>query len=837
MLESLGNLPPNYLRTFPVTMDQRTFSSLVGTRLGAYKILREIGRGGMGVVCLAEDTRLRRKVALKVLPADTTSDSKRLKRFRREAEALAALSHPGIVTLHSVEEVDGIHFLTMELVDGPTLGDLIAEGGISVHRAMEIGLALASALEVAHEHGVLHRDIKPTNVMIGKGNWVKLLDFGLAKLCPSAELTWADGKGEVLPVTQEGNAVGTLGYMSPEQLLGLPADERSDVFSLGLVLYEILAASLPFAGETSAERIAAVLRDDPLPLSDQRSDLPEAVVGVVDQCLKKRREDRFASATELREALEVVIRDLDISKLLKSGAVQAASLPSLEERRSLRWPLGLGSILVVGFLLAFWWSNRVFPEANLLMSDAMVATVEERKPTIAVLPLGNFSGDPEYFVEGMTDSLIGSLSRTGGLTVISRRSVMRYQDSTLSLADIAEELNVDYLIEGSVARQGESVHVEARVMRPNPERQVWARVYDRPIGEVFALHDEIGGSVVAALGGNLAAGFTSHANGRAVIDPLAYEAYLQGHYWGSRFEETDLRRAQAHFEKAVAIDPSFAEAWAGLSETLITLGALFADADSTLKEAEAAAQRALQLDPSLPDAHALLGDLRFLEWQWSKAEEHIQRAIALDPSSAVAHRRFWMLLACQRRFEEAGHEIEMALRLDPLSAPILADNGVQRLFEGDIDDAERTLVDALRVDPDYALTHGYLWTLYHQAGRSPEQSIELQAYLHGYGYIEQAEGFALRLPTVGYKEALFWVASELVGVEDPQGKRSSVVAGLLAASGQNKLALQWLESAYETRVWDLAWIGLSPDFETLWGHPELDSLLAKVGVPASEGSL
>jgi TolB-like protein len=800
---------------------------LVGRTLGHYEILSVLGKGGMGVVYLAEDQHLHRKVALKVLPPEMSTDPERLKRFRREAKTVASISHPNVVTLHSVEEADGFHFLTMELVEGRTLNDEIPPGGLPLRRALDIAAALAGALASAHERGVLHRDMKPANVMVGPHGWVKVLDFGLAKLRPQDEATWIGG-GTSLVHTQEGKVLGTPSYMSPEQLRGQPAEERSDIFSFGLVLYEMLTGVLPFAGENSAERIAAVLRDPPQPLAAVRPDLPSGLCRLVERCLAKEVGRRPASAAEVRDEIARLQRELEISALMASGSMPA---PAEAPRRSRRWEaVGAAAVLIAIVALGVYRVRT--PASSSASPPADAADAEARRPAVAVLPLGNFSGEPDYFVDGMTDGLIGALARLGGMRVISRQSAMHYKGSTKLLSVIAAELDVDYIIEGSVQRDGDRLRLQTQVVQPDPEEHLLARTFERPVREVLTLHDETARAIARALHAPIVAAEETQMASAKSVEPNVYEAYLQGRFWAGKFSTEDLLRARGYFERAVALDPTFAPAWTGLAETLSWLGRFHLDTERTMSEAEAAARRALQIDPSEAAAHAVLSGVAQGRWRWQDAEEHARRAIALDPSSAPAHRSYWRLLAPQRRFVESRREIDLAVRLDPLSAQIASNLGVQLLLEERYDEAEPVLRHALELDPDFTLTHAWLWHLYSKLEKDPERGEELGFYLEALGLGAARPQLEREIREVGYERALRAVALRLSAQYRSDAAQVGVITGLLAEADELEEALRWLRFGLEKRAWEMPWLSVTPDLNNLRGHPEYERILGQLGIPA-----
>jgi TolB-like protein/Tfp pilus assembly protein PilF/tRNA A-37 threonylcarbamoyl transferase component Bud32 len=796
---------------------------LIGRTLGHYRILDRLGSGGMGVVWLAEDLRLKRRVALKMLRQDLASSPEKLARFEREAKAVAALNHPNIVTLHAIEEAEGVRFLAMEYVDGRTLDEIIPADGLGLAEILRIAIPVADALAAAHARGVTHRDLKPSNVLVGADGRIKVLDFGLAKL-QSQEATAIYGREVQSTLTQEGTVVGTLHYMSPEQLQLKHVDHRSDLFSFGVLLYEMATGELPFRGESAAQVITAVLRDEPRAFERVEARLPPAVVDLVRHCLEKDVGKRLASAGEARDRLRAVARSLETGQM-RAGSSRLRRLVGRVRRGARPTTIATVAALAVAAVAI------PFALRSLRAGSAATSPAPGAQVAVVVLPLANYSNQPEYFVDGMTDGVIGSLGRVGGLRVISRQSAMHYKGSDKRVPEIARELGVDYVVEGSVSRDGALLRIQAQVVRPEPEQQVWSEVFERPATDVLALHNQVARAVAGALAVPLSAAEDQQMAGAKAVDPNVYEAYLQGRYWGGKFRQEDLLKAKGYFERAVALDPSFAPAWASLGDVLMWLAHYHAAYEATLAESEAAARRALQLDESLGDAHATLSDVAQSRWQWQEAEREVRHAIALDPNSAKAHRTYWRQLAPQLRLEEARREVEAAARLDPLSAQIQGNLGMQLIFEKRWDEAEKVLRHALELDPDYTLAHGWLWNLYVSTDRDPERGVELALYLEAVGYSDVVPEYRRRLAAEGYPAALEWVATFLAEREAHQSNRVGVIGGLLAEAGHTDEALDWLRFGIERRVWEMPWLAVSPDYRNLHGNAEYNRLLDQLGLP------
>ena len=798
--------------------------SLIGRTLGHYRILDRLGSGGMGVVWLAEDLRLKRRVALKMLREDLASSPEKLARFEREAKAVAALNHPNIVTLHAIEEIDGVRFLAMEYVEGRTLDEVIPADGLGLAELLRIAIPVADALAAAHARGVTHRDLKPSNVLVGTDGRIKVLDFGLAKL-HAQEATAIYGREAQSTLTQEGTVVGTLHYMSPEQLQLKHVDHRSDLFSFGVLLYEMATGELPFRGESAAQVITAVLRDEPRALERAEARLPGEITSLMRRCLEKDVGKRLASASEARDRLRAVAHGLETGQL-RAGSSRLRRLAGRVRRRT-RPAATVTAVaalaLVVVAIPIVLRSLRAGSAAAPPPPDAQVAVV--------VLPLANYSNEPDYFVDGMTDGVIGSLGRVRGLRVISRQSAMHYKNSDKRVPEIARELGVDYVVEASVARVGDRLRIQTQLVRPEPEQQVWSQAFERPATDVLALHNQVARGVATALAVPITASEEKQMSGQKSVDPAVYEAYLQGRYWGGKFGQDNLLKAKGYYQRAVVLDPAFAPAWSGLADALLWLGHYYSMPEPAISEAEAAARRALQSDEREADAHAALAEVAKFRWQWQVAEEEIQRAIALDPNSASAHRSYWHLLAPRLRLEEARREIETAARLDPLSARIQGNLGMQLVFEKRWQEAEKVLRHALELDPDYTLAHGWLWNLYTSTGQDPERGIELGRYLEAMGYAEVLPEYERRLRAEGYSAALTWVANVLATQERGQSGKVGVIGGLLAEAGHTREALDWLRFGLEHRVWEMPWLAVSPDYRKLHGDPAYNRLLDELHLP------
>ncbi len=799
-------------------------SALVGRALGHYDVLAMLGRGGMGVVYLAEDRRLHRRVALKVLPHEMSQDPDRLKRFRREAKTVASLNHPNIVTLHSVEEAEGIHYLTMELVEGRTLADEIPPTGLPVRRVLEIGIALAEALTAAHESGVLHRDLKPANVMVGPRGWVKVLDFGLAKLRPEDEATRVEDHGTSLLHTQEGRIMGTPSYMAPEQLRGLLIDERADLFTLGLLLHEMIAGVQPFAGETSAERIAAVLRDPPAALETSRPDIPTPLARLVARCLEKNREHRPASAAEIRDELVRIQRDLEISSLVESGILPARA----EKPRDRRWEI-TGAVLAFVALVAFGIS-RLSWESTAPATNPVVA--ERPRPAVAVLPFGNFSGEAEYFVDGMTDALIGALAEIRGLRVISRQSIMRFKGSDRSLPEIARELGVEYVVEGSVARSGEQVRISVQLLRAEPEQHLMARAVESSASDLLLLHGRVAREIASEVHVRLSPEEEARFAAVAPLDPALYEAYLKGRYFLNRRTPDGYFRALEQFQAALALDADYAPALVGLADTYALLGYLQASAEETGPRAREAIERALLLDPGSAEAHATRGLVRlYFDWDWRTAESDLRRALDLNPNLAKAHFLLWAQQVVARQPVQAEASIRRALELDPLSLALRTNLGVHRTVVGDVGGARDALRQALDLDPDYGPAIYTLSTLETHAGQEAEAISALVRALPLYGYPELVEPVKQAFARGGLAAAWRATAEQLEQVARRRQVPSFLIAAAFTCAGEASRALDWLEVGYERRDPVLINLAVDPDWAPLRNERRFERLKSRIGVP------
>jgi serine/threonine-protein kinase len=654
--ERSGSRPETAAADLPADSLRAQEHRTVTRTLGHFRVLALLGQGGMGEVYLAEDLRLGRKLALKLLPARFTQDNERVRRFELEARAASALNHPNIVTIYEIGQTSQTRYIATEFIAGQTLRALLKRDGMPLNAVLDVAVQASSALAAAHDAGILHRDIKPENIMVRPDGLVKVLDFGLAKLTegPRAEREAPRVEAER---TESGVVMGTVRYMSPEQARGEKTDMRSDIFSLGVVLYEMATGRLPFAGATTSDVVAAMLTRDATPLGEYRPDAPPELERIARRCLEKERERRYGATRELLADLARLKRTLE-SGASATAAASRARRPRLRATRRRLIAAGLG-LLAVAAPLGY----------RVLFRDAPAAPEIE---SLAVLPLENLSGDPEqeYFADGMTEAIIGNLARIRALRVVSRPSVMRFKGSRKPLAEIARELKVDAVIVGSVQRARGRVKITAQLVHAAADAHLWAEEYERDLSDVLKLQSEVARAVAAEIRIQVTAEERARLARARSVDPQAHEGYLLGRYHLGKNNEQDWQQAVAHFERATRIAPDYAAAFAGLSDVWLQRGVF---AVRPFKEVEpyarAAVSRALELDDQLPEAHISLANLKqYYDWDWSGAEVEFKRALELDPGSLDGHLAYGHLLMHLGRHDEAVREGRIGAQLDPLSA-------------------------------------------------------------------------------------------------------------------------------------------------------------------------
>jgi TolB-like protein/tetratricopeptide (TPR) repeat protein len=658
---------------------------LIGKQLGHYQITGLLGKGGMGEVYRARDTKLDRDVALKVLPADLASDPVRLERFQREAKIVAGLNHPHIVTLFSVEEAGSVHFLTMELVEGQGLDEILSAQGLPLARVLDIGVAIADALSAAHEKGVIHRDLKPANVRLTKDGHVKVLDFGLAKLSeksPSSEFAAT----QVAPITTEGAIMGTVPYMSPEQLRGPHIDTRSDIFSLGVLLYEMSSGRRPFSGATNTDVISSILRDTPMPLAQLRPDLPAELGRIVARSLAKEPDDRYQSAKGVRSEL----RNLRASS--ESGAIG-----QWRSKRSPLWTV----VAMVGVLIA---AGAVFVSLRGGHGAKQVASNESNK-TVAVLPFVNMSNDPEqeYFSDGISEELLNLLSKVPELRVAARTSSFSFKGQNVAVPEIAKRLNVEYLLEGSVRRSNDQVRITAQLIHASDGFHVWSETYDRKLNDIFAIQDEIAGDVVKELEVRLLGKTPTTRK----TDPQAYALYLQSVQLSRRTSAKAFAQSDSLLHQVLAIDSMYAPAWGALGANFGNRAVSgMIDPTEGFTRAREYNTHALRIDPEYAPAHAGLAFIAMYgDGNFEAAAKHLERALSFDPTNGRALGNSATLLNLLGRSDQAVAIWQNVTVRDPVNVNARFNLGNSELYAGKLDEAIDAFHTVISLSPDNGVAH------------------------------------------------------------------------------------------------------------------------------------
>ena len=769
----------------------------IGQTINQYRITSQLGSGGMGEVYLAVDTRLNRKVALKFLPRVLTGNKIHLNRFAQEAQAVAALSHPNVCVIHEVIQTeDGRHCLVMEYVDGVTLRARLEKSSIDIKEAVEVAIQAASALSAAHAAGIVHRDIKPENVMLRGDGYVKVLDFGLAKLT-SQTASSVDSERSTKLRTSPGIVMGTVSYMSPEQARGLTVDARTDLWSLGVVLYEMITRVRPFDGPTPTDVIISIAERIQRPLSNYVQDVPASLEQTVAKALEKDREARFNTADDLLHELKTTKHELDLGAEL--GHRQQAS--EIKRPDSRAFPSSRNLILVGGIAVAL---------TIVALTYALIARRVSTAPTeiksIAVLPLDNLSGDAaqDYFADGMTDTLITDLSKISALKVISRPSVMQYKGTRKSLPEIGRELHVDAVLTGSVVRAGDRVRVGVQLTHAATEQNIWANSYERDLRDVLALQSEVTHDIVSKIRIQLSPQDQQRVGKPTLVNPQAYDQYLRGRFYLNHQTKENNEAAITALESAVATDPNFAEAQAELAQAYVWKLFLFAPNEKQWEEkAFVSVEKALSLNQDLAEAHLARGRLLWTpanHFPHDQAILEYRRALDLDPSLDEARNQLALVFSHVGLLEEALRELEGAIAVNPTNALARFRVGEIYLFQGKNEQALSTLRNLpAEVNPSL-IGHQIVLALFN-LGRRDEASATLDKFLKDYP--EDNRGLFTSLQAVlSAANGNERLSEEQIKLAIQKGKgfghfhhTAYHIACAYAIMKKNEQAIGWLETA------------------------------------------
>ncbi|MDT4952719.1 MAG: eukaryotic-like serine/threonine-protein kinase [Acidobacteriota bacterium] len=993
-----------------------------GTHFGRYEIRSPIGAGGMGEVYLAHDAQLDRPVALKLLPADVTQDEDRLRRFQQEARATSALNHPNILTIYEIGEAEGTHFIATEFIDGITLRDQMARSRMKMDEVVEVSLQVASALAAAHEAGIVHRDIKPENIMIRRDGYVKVLDFGLAKL--TEERANTSPYALTLAETGPGIVIGTVTYMSPEQARGLRVDERTDIFSFGVVLYEMLAGRAPFGGPTPSDVIVSILDRQPQPLAYHLPEVSPEAQRIVSKALAKEREERYQSVKDMLADLRGLKRGIELAT---AGGMHATTAPAealssspemtlpRADARTVRVSVGeretndtpaietlrldsnqpstpeIAHVLfmdIVGFskhrihqqsylqqklneiasntdefrraqsndqmickstgdgmALVFF----VDPEApvrcalqisrallsnpdvqlrmgihsgpilrtvdanrqkdvagsginiaqrvmdcgdtgHILLSKTMADVLFEigdrderiddlgttkvkhnvevhlfnlytdelgnpRRPSLlpqptmlpqtssgarrapidslAVLPLANASADPgtEYLSDGITESIINTLSQLPGLKVMARATVFRYKGKEVDIEEVRRDLNVRAVMTGRVLQFGDQLIIKIELVDTSDGSQLWGEQYKRLAADIFEVQEEISKEISEKLRIKLTGEEKKLLVKRYTDNTEAYRLYLKGRFCLSKMTKEALGNAIKHFQQAIDTDPDYALAYAGLADAYYGLSSNHLPPNEAMPKARAAAEKALEIDDTLAEAHASLGLVKaFYDWDWASAEDEYRRAIELNPGYASTHHWYGWYLALMGRLNEAIAEIKQASELDPLSLEINTDLGLSFLFARQYDRAIEQFEKAMEMDPNFIWTHFFMGWAYEQKGNYEGAIAEFKK-------ARQLDDSPLILAALGHtyvmaerRDEALRVLAEMKELAERRHVSSYHFAIIHAALGERDEAFEWLEKTYEARSEALVWLKVDPRLDTLRTDPRFIDLQRRVGL-------
>jgi len=811
-LPSLEKIPASQTRTLHAPISELTRGTIFADR---YEFMEELGKGGMGKVYKVFDTRIKEEVALKILKPEISDDEKTIERFTNELKFSRKIVHKNVCRLYDLGEEEGTHYITMEYVEGQDLKSLVRQTGqLAIPTTISIAKQVCEGLSEAHKLGTVHRDLKPSNIMIDKEGNARIMDFGIARSLKA--------KG----ITGVGVMIGTPEYMSPEQVEGKDVDQRSDIYSLGVILYEMVTGRIPFEGETPLGIAMKHKSEMPKDPSEINTQIPDDLSKVILRCMEKNKEKRYQSAGEMRSELERIEKGISTTERIipKRKPITSREITVQFSMKKLFIPALV--VIAITIIAVIIWQ---------ILSQKQIASLEPAKPSIAVLPFVDLSSqkDQEYFCDGLADELINRLTKIESLMVPARTSAFSFKGKELDIQEIGKKLNVDMVLEGSLRKAGNKLRITVQLVNVADGYPVWSEKYERDEKDIFVLQDEISLAIVDKLRLKLLGEEKGKIVKRYTENVEAYQAYLKGRYHWNRRTEESLRKGLEYFSLAIEKDPNYALAYVGLAESFNIMGENFViPPKEAFPAAKQAALKALQINKNLGEAYTSLAIVKVdFDWDWTGAEREYRRAIDLNPNYATTHQLYAEYLSMMKRHDEAIEEIKQALELDPLSLVINTVKGVVFYYKRQYDQAIKDLNNTLEIDPNFSLARLFLARCYIQKEKFDEAIAELQrAIAVSEGGMQYLGELGVAYGAASKTDKAWKVLGDLMNLSKQKYVPPFYIAAIYLALGEKEQGFKWLEAAYDERDYNLCWLKVEPLVDSVRSDSRFKELLKKVGL-------